>query len=248
MITLLDPLQPQRFPDPETAETEPDGLLAVGGDLSPQRLLAAYRLGIFPWYSETQPILWWSPNPRTLLYPARLHLSRSLKKRLRRCDYQIRFDSAFDQVIAACAAPRRQDSGTWITPEMRQAYSYLHRLGHAHSVELWQEDFLIGGLYGICIGRAFFGESMFSRVTDGSKIALAGLVHGFGAQLDLIDCQLRTEHLISLGAIEVSRSHFSRQLAQSCAATTPDFAGAGFSAQQILAPPACSTPDPTAGP
>ncbi|MEO5342316.1 MAG: leucyl/phenylalanyl-tRNA--protein transferase [Gammaproteobacteria bacterium SHHR-1] len=249
MIALLDPLRHQAFPDPEQAATEPDGLLALGGDLSPERLLAAYRRGIFPWYNEGQPILWWSPNPRTLLYPARLHLSRSLKKRLRRCDYRIAFDTDFAAVIDACAAPRRQDSGTWITQDMRDAYLRLHRLGHAHSVEVWQEGELVGGLYGIGIKRAFFGESMFSRVDDGSKIALAGLVHGFAAQLDLIDCQVRNAHLISLGAQELERQEFGRQLAIACAAASgPEFAGVGFSAQAILAGPPCSTRSPKAAP
>jgi leucyl/phenylalanyl-tRNA--protein transferase len=235
MIPLLDPNKPLAFPDPEQAATDPDGLLALGGDLSPERLLAAYRLGIFPWYNENQPILWWSPNPRTLLYPARLHLSRSLKKQLRHSDYDIRFDSDFAAVIDACAAPRRNQGGTWITQDMRQAYLRLHQLGHAHTVEVWRDGALVGGLYGVGIGRVFFGESMFSRVSDGSKIALAALVHGVGAQLDLIDCQVRSEHLMSLGAQELERRQFTRQLAISCTATpTPRFEGMAFSAREII--------------
>lgn len=222
MIALLDPDNPDWFPDPKTAETEPNGLLALGGDLSPKRLLAAYRQGIFPWYSEGQPLLWWSPNPRLVLFPEKFHLSRSLRKTLRRTSAEIHVDRAFAQVMQACAAPRmtgtNKGDGTWITPDILNAYSELHRLGHAHSVEVWLDDALVGGLYGIAMGRVFFGESMFSRIPDGSKMALAGLIHLFGSELDLIDCQVRTNHLISLGAEEIPRQEFLARIQQGCAA------------------------------
>lgn len=217
MLFLLDAEHHYQFPDPELAETEPNGLLAVGGDLRPERLLNAYRRGIFPWYSADQPILWWSPDPRTVLYPERLHLSRSLRKRLRHSGLEIAFDRDFAGVIDACAAPRAKQPGTWITTDMRRAYLRLHGLGYAHSVEVREGDALVGGLYGVAIGRVFFGESMFSRVDDGSKFALAGLVHclrewGFR----LIDCQVHTDHLISLGAEEITRREFGRLLDRWC--------------------------------
>lgn len=213
MLSLLDPNDPSRFPDPEEAELYPNGLLALGGDLRPERLLNAYRRGIFPWYSPGQPLLWWSPDPRTVLFPERLHLSRSLRKRLRRCGYEILLDRDFGAVMTACAAPRDQQPGTWITADMRRAYIELHRLGHAHSVEVWGNGELLGGLYGVSLGRVFFGESMFSRADDGSKIALAGLVHRLREWgYRLIDCQLRTDHLVSLGAEEIPRVEFNRLL------------------------------------
>ncbi|WIM06546.1 MAG: leucyl/phenylalanyl-tRNA--protein transferase [Candidatus Nitricoxidivorans perseverans] len=202
------------FPPVERALPDPNGLLAAGGDLSPARLLAAYRRGIFPWYSAGEPILWWSPDPRMALFPDELKISRSLAKTLRNADYEVRFDTAFDEVTAACAAaPRRGQPGTWITPEMRAAYRRLFDLGHAHSVETWIGGQLAGGLYGIAVGRAFFGESMFARGRDASKIALAHLcsrlsAHGFG----IIDCQMETAHLASLGARPIPRREFVARL------------------------------------
>lgn len=198
------------FPDPRTAQSEPNGLLAAGGDLAPARLLAAYQRGIFPWYSRADPILWWSPDPRLVLFPAELKISRSLAKVLRNKPYSVRFDTAFDAVIRACAeVPRKGQQGTWITAEMQAAYSTMHRLGYAHSVETWIDGQLAGGLYGLALGRVFYGESMFSLKPDASKIALAHLcVHlaqlGFG----IIDCQMETPHLASLGARPIPRDAF----------------------------------------
>jgi leucyl/phenylalanyl-tRNA--protein transferase len=206
------------FPPPETALREPEGpngLLAAGGDLSPARLLAAYRQGIFPWYSGDDPILWWSPDPRMVLFPDELRISRSLAKTLRNADYRVRLDTAFTAVIDACAStPREGQPGTWITREMRAAYAELFRLGYAHSVETWIDGKLAGGLYGVAVGRAFYGESMFSHRRDSSKIALAHLCahlkqRGFG----IIDCQMKTEHLASLGARPLPRREFLSQLA-----------------------------------
>jgi leucyl/phenylalanyl-tRNA---protein transferase len=201
------------FPPLRSALREPNGLLAAGGDLSPRRLLEGYRLGIFPWFSEGDPILWWSPDPRMVLFPAELKISRSLGKTLRNRRHEIRFDSDFAEVIANCAAPRKGEPGTWIGEEMTAAYRELHRLGYAHSVETWIDGALAGGLYGVALGRVFFGESMFSRARDASKIALAALVahlrsEGFG----VIDCQMHTRHLETLGAREIPRSRFSRLL------------------------------------
>jgi leucyl/phenylalanyl-tRNA--protein transferase len=202
------------FPPLETALHEPNGLLAAGGDLSPQRLLAAYRHGIFPWYSPGQPILWWSPQPRMVLFPQELKVSHSLAKRLRRGDYQIRIDSAFRAVMEACAtSPRPDQDGTWIVPELVEAYCQLHAFGYAHSVETWIDGELAGGLYGVSIGRMFYGESMFHRVTDASKIAVAHLAqfmvqNGYG----MIDCQMQTSHLASLGAREIPREEFAQRL------------------------------------
>lgn len=201
------------FPDVSLALREPDGLLAVGGDLSSERILAAYRHGIFPWYSEQQPILWWSPDPRTVLFPASLKISRSLRKTLNRQRLQVTLDTAFSDVVTACAEPRAHSFGTWITTEMADAYGKLHARGFAHSVECWFEQRLVGGLYGVAIGRVFFGESMFSREPDASKVALCHLVRqltawGFG----LIDCQVHSNHLASLGAEEISRADFVRHL------------------------------------
>jgi leucyl/phenylalanyl-tRNA---protein transferase len=203
------------FPPLDQALSEPNGLLAAGGDLSPERLLAAYRRGIFPWFSEGEPILWWSPDPRMVLYPPELRVSRSLRKSLRRDDYEIRVDTSFREVMQGCAEPRAHQSGTWISPQMVEAYCVLHRYGHAHSVETWRDGELIGGLYGVAIGRAFFGESMFARATDASKLALIHLVRQITRwQFGLIDCQMRTAHLASLGAREIRREAFSRQLEQ----------------------------------
>lgn len=203
------------FPPVAQALKEPNGLLAGGGDLSPLRLLAAYRCGIFPWYSPGEPILWWSPDPRMVLFPGALRITRSLAKTLRNADYRVTLDSAFAQVIAACAAvPRPGQNGTWITTEMQQAYIRLHALGYAHSIETWRGGQLVGGLYGVAIGRAFCGESMFSHVTDASKIALAHLCRflaerGFG----IIDCQMETAHLTSLGARPIPRDDYLARLA-----------------------------------
>ncbi len=207
------------FPAIESALTDPNGLLAVGGDLSPERLLAAYRRGIYPWFSAGDPILWWSPDPRMALFPEQIRITRSFAKVLRSGDYAVKLDTAFDQVIGACAAmPRAGQSGTWITAEMQAAYIRLHRLGHAHSVETWRGDKLIGGLYGIAIGKAFFGESMFSRATDASKIALAHLCRFLVARsFGIIDCQMETAHLASLGARPLPRTEFLK-----CVATCVD--------------------------
>jgi leucyl/phenylalanyl-tRNA--protein transferase len=193
---------------------EPNGLLAAGGDLSPERLLAAYRQGIFPWYSADQPILWWSPDPRLVLVPTELRITRSLAKTLRNSAYEVRLDSAFAAVIHACATtPRDGQPGTWIVPEMQAAYCELHRLGHAHSVETWIDGKLAGGLYGVAIGRMFYGESMFSHQRDASKIALAHLCAYLSARdFGIIDCQMETDHLASLGARPISRDAFAAAL------------------------------------
>lgn len=203
------------FPPVEHALREPNGLLAAGGDLAPARLIYAYRSGIFPWYNEGQPILWWSPAPRAVLYPSRLKVSRSLRKTLKKGGFKVTLDTAFRQVMQACAAPRTEGGGTWITNEMLDAYCRLHDLGIAHSVEAWRGDDLVGGLYGVAIGRVFFGESMFSRVTDASKVALVHLVR----QLErwgyaVIDCQVGSGHLQSLGAEDISRADFNTLLQQ----------------------------------
>ena len=201
------------FPPLAAAQKEPNGLLAVGGDLSPRRLLDAYRRGIFPWYSEGDPILWWSPDPRMVLFPDELRVTRSLAKTLRNKPHEVRFDTAFAAVMRACAAPRPGQGGTWIGPEMRTAYRKLHDLGYAHSVETWIDDDLAGGLYGVAIGGAFFGESMFSRARDASKMALVGLVRRLAAEgFGLIDCQMHTSHLESLGAREIPRTEFARRV------------------------------------
>ncbi len=201
------------FPPVQSALEDPNGLLAAGGDLSSGRLLEAYRHGIFPWFSEGDPILWWSPDPRMILVPAELKISRSLAKTLRNRSYEARFDYAFDAVIAGCAAPRKGEPGTWISGAMVEAYRNLHRLGYAHSVETWIDGDLAGGLYGVALGRVFFGESMFSHARDASKIALAALVaHLESAGFGLIDCQMRTRHLETLGAREIPRRRFSRLL------------------------------------
>ena len=197
------------FPPVESALRHPAGLLAAGADLSPQRLIDAYRLGIFPWFSAGEPILWWCPDPRMVLFPGEVKISRSLAKRLRRREFEARLDTAFAEVMRACAAPRQGADGTWITPQMQQAYLRLHELGWAHSVETWVEGELVGGLYGVAIGRAFYGESMFARTSDASKVALAHLARhlesrGFG----MIDCQMSTAHLESLGAREIPRREF----------------------------------------
>ena len=207
------------FPPVESALRRPNGLLCAGGDLSPERLLEAYRHGIFPWFSEGEPILWWSPDPRMVLFPQELKISRSLARTLRRGQYEVRLDTSFPSVIRECSLPRADQDGTWITPEMQQAYGRLHELGHAHSVETWIGGRLAGGLYGMAIGRVFYGESMFTRVPDASKIALAHLArhlerNGFA----VIDCQMKTAHLASLGAREIPR----RELLQGLEACTAE--------------------------
>ena len=210
----------QLIPDitlfPPAEEAEADGLLAVGGDLTKKRLLAAYRLGIFPWYEVGQPILWWCPDPRLVLFPEDLKISRSLGKVLRKEEFEIRFDSSFENVIKACADVRTEKGkDTWIIPEMKQAYTELHHEGYAHSVESWLNGELVGGLYGISLGQCFFGESMFSTVNDSSKVALVALAE-FSKQLGIkiIDCQMTTKHLLSLGAKEIDRKSFLRKLNQ----------------------------------
>lgn len=214
----LDPQDPDGpFPPVHYALREPDGLLAIGGDLAPGRLLRAYRQGIFPWYSAGQPILWWSPDPRAVLLPDQLHVSRSLRRTLRKSPYRISLDQAFDRVIAACAGTRPGADGTWITAEMETAYQALHCRGHAHSVEAWQGDRLVGGLYGLSIGRAFFGESMFSRAPDASKVAFTHLVRQLRAwRFELVDCQIQTGHLARFGARPMPREAFIRRLARAC--------------------------------
>ena len=202
------------FPAADKALRNPNGLLCAGADLSVERLLAAYRQGIFPWYSAGEPILWWSPDPRMVLYCDELKLSRSLAKNMRNKGFETRIDCAFASVIKACAAPRKGAPGTWLGKDMQAAYLALHRAGHAHSFETWQEGRLVGGLYGVAIGRAFFGESMFSRATDASKVALAALVAELRARgFPMIDCQQRTPLLASLGAREIPRRQFLRRLA-----------------------------------
>ena len=203
------------FPALERALREPNGLLAAGGDLSAERLIAAYRHGCFPWFSEGQPLLWWSPDPRTVLFPEEFHLSRSLAKLLRQQRYRVTFDQDFAAVIEGCASPRDYADGTWITDSMRAAYLELHQRGLAHSVEVWDGEQLVGGLYGLAMGQLFFGESMFSRADNASKIGFATLVSklrdwGFV----LIDCQMPTRHLHSLGARPIARAEFARYLQQ----------------------------------
>lgn len=197
------------FPPADHALRDPNGLLAAGADLSPERLLDAYRHGIFPWFNHGEPILWWSPDPRMVLLPGKMKVSRSLAKRLRRREFEVRADSAFADVMRACAAPRDAQGGTWITAKMQRAYLRMHELGYAHSVECWQDDALLGGLYGMGVGRAFYGESMFSRRSDASKVALAHLVRYLDSRrFRVLDCQMSTTHLASLGAREIPRSQF----------------------------------------
>lgn len=213
MIPLLS--SAPDFPPVELALQEPNGLLCAGGDLSPVRLLNAYRHGIFPWYSPGEPILWWSPNPRTVFYPESFKISRSLAKTLRNGNFDIRLDTAFPQVMQGCAAPRPGQNGTWIDEAMQRAYMELHTLGHAHSVETWRNGELVGGLYGVTLGRVFYGESMFSKKADASKIALAHLCRFLKTRgYAMIDCQMKTAHLASLGAVEIPRQQYIRHLNQ----------------------------------
>jgi leucyl/phenylalanyl-tRNA--protein transferase len=227
-ITWLTPeVDREWFPPLDQALDEPEGLLAAGGDLSPARLMAAYRRGIFPWYSAGQPVLWWAPDPREVLAPGEFKCSRSLAKTLRNRGFEVSFDRAFGDVVSACAARRENSTGTWITSEMHSAYCGLHARGHAHSVEVRLAGELVGGLYGVQLGGAFFGESMFSRERDASKAALAHLVErGLVAGLQLIDCQLPTPHLRSLGSKPMPRREFSALVARLTAtADAPVFAG-----------------------
>lgn len=211
MIPWLDRHTP--FPSVERALRQPNGLLAAGADLSIDRLLAAYRSGIFPWFSEGDPLLWWSPDPRMVLHTDELKVSRSLAKSIRNRGYEVRIDTAFAQVLEGCAGPRREQPGTWLGTQMRAAYLRLHQLGFAHCFETWRDGTLEGGLYGMAIGRMFFGESMFSRSTDASKVALAALAGELRARgFPLIDCQMNTSHLASLGAREIKRSDFLRMV------------------------------------
>jgi len=188
----------------------PDGLLCMGGDLSPKRLILAYENGIFPWFSENEPLLWWSPDPRLVLFPENIHISKSLKKAIKKSPFDIKIDNAFEDTIRSCALVRkRQNEDTWIIPQMVTAYVKLHHLGYAHSIEAWRDNNLVGGLYGICIGGSFFGESMFSFESNASKIALAALANLLiKSKFDLIDCQVTTQHLLNMGAVEISRKNF----------------------------------------
>ena len=219
-LRWIDPRDPpETFPDVSHALSDPDGLLAVGGDLSPARLLYAYRHGIFPWYHREQPILWWSPDPRAVLFPRDIHVSRSLHRRITAGGYRLSFDTAFSEVMSACGGPRanQPEGGTWITPAMQAAYAELHRLGHAHSVEIWMDGELAGGLYGIALGRMFFGESMFSRRTDASKLALVLLARQLDAWgYELIDCQVHSDHLHSMGSVLIPRAAFLCMLEKYC--------------------------------
>lgn len=213
----LNPYDPSDFPNVSLALPEPNGLLAVGGDLSVERLLAAYQRGIFPWYSGDQPILWWSPDPRSVLFPDKLHISRSLHKTLRKQLFSITLDQAFEKVIQACSEPRADDHGTWITDEMQQAYIRLHQAGYAHSVESWLNGQLVGGLYGVALGKVFYGESMFSCVSDASKVAFVFLVQQLRRwQFALIDCQIETAYLNQFGAELIARNKFIKLLNQYC--------------------------------
>lgn len=227
MIPILarDPQSP--FPPTEQALDYPQGLLAIGGDLSPARLINAYRQGIFPWYSDGQPIMWWSPAPRCVIVPDDVHVSRRLRRRYNQGRHALTADRSFAAVIEACAAPRRDHAGTWITPEMQAAFNRLHEMGIAHSVEVSVDGELAGGIYGLALGRVFFGESMFSRRTDASKIALVGLcrqLHQWG--FILLDCQVSNPHLLSMGAREISRQAFNGYLAS---AREPGHWGTDFS-------------------
>lgn len=221
-LPFLDPDRTDAFPPIEHALPEPDGLLAAGGDLSPERLLAAYRRGIFPWFSDGEPILWWSPSRRTVFDTGAMHVPRRLARWLRGCDWTIRADTAFGAVMRACAAPRAQQPGTWITAEMIAAYERLHALGHAHSVEAWDGGRLVGGLYGVALGHVFFGESMFSAATNGSKVALLGLAAWLRERdVPLLDAQVASDHLFTLGAFELPRHDFCTRVAQLVAQTSP---------------------------
>ncbi len=222
-----------RFPRPELADS--DGLLAVGGDLSPERLLLAYQMGIFPWYANDTPILWWSPDPRLVLFPDELRVSKSLQRVIAKGRFTVTVDHAFRRVVEYCATvPRATGEGTWLVPEMIEAYYRLHRLGHAHSVESWHEGELVGGLYGVALGTTFFGESMFTRKTDASKVALvhlAGLLRA--RRFDLIDCQVTTHHLQTMGAREIPRAEFLARLTRGLAREKPHPSPKGFAIEEL---------------
>ena len=239
MIPFLGPSDP--FPPVDQALEEPDGLLAAGGSLATKRLIDAYRRGIFPWFNEGDPILWWSPDPRTVLRPSKVHVSHSLRKRLKKEAFLITIDRAFARVLEGCAAPRAHEAGTWLSAPMRRAYASLYSAGLAHSVEVWMDGELAGGIYGVAIGRMFFGESMFARRTDASKIAMVRLC----AQLErwafpMIDCQLETQHLLSLGAEHMRRRQFIAEVDRLVKEPSPDWvmdddlAGAVSHAPRIL--------------
>jgi leucyl/phenylalanyl-tRNA--protein transferase len=213
MQLITDETPETQFPSPDSASEE--GLVAVGGEITVKRVLSAYRHGIFPWYSEDQPVLWWSPEPRAILYPDDIKISRSFRKTLRKDHYHLTADQAFNEVIEACAGPRIQSpgGGTWITEEMKATYTRLHQLGYAHSIEVWSDEQLVGGLYGLALGSAFFGESMYSHAANASKVALVGLAEfARSNNIDFIDCQLPTEHLSSMGAINISRKEYLQLL------------------------------------
>ena len=221
-LQSLDALPPGTFPDPENALADPNGLLAFGGDLSPQRLVAAYAHGIFPWYSEGDPLLWWSPDPRCVFATDGVHVSHSLAKFLRRCGWQWSMDRAFEDVMHACAAPRMDQGGTWITADMLTAYTNLHVLGYAHSLEIWEADELIGGLYGVSIGCMFSAESMFSRRTNASKVALLALARALRERgFPWIDAQVPNPHLLRMGARMLPRTRFLEELARLAAEPAP---------------------------
>ncbi len=221
-IKRLDDLIADNFPDPARALADPNGLLAFGGDLSPQRLLAAYRRGIFPWYSEGDPLLWWSPDPRCVFASDSVHLSHSLSRALRDSHWQWSMNRAFEAVMHACAAPRPHQDGTWITPAMIVAYTNLHLLGHAHSLEIWEGEILVGGIYGVAAGRAFSAESMFSRRTNASKAALVALAHALQQRAcPIIDAQVPNPHLLRMGARTIARSEYLATLANLIAAPAP---------------------------
>lgn len=235
IVWLSERDSPDAFPPVKLALREPDGLLAAGGDLSPPRLIAAYRRGIFPWYSQGQPILWWCPDPRAVLIPSEFKTSRSLAKNLRNRGCTTRVDTAFDAVIAACGSAEVRPGGTWLSPEMRAAYSELHRQGYAHSFETWLGDRLVGGLYGVAIGRVFFGESMFSLERDASKMALRRLCDELIARdFHMIDCQMATPHLLSLGASLLPRTDFIRRLRIHVDIPAPAGSWVGSTAPQAL--------------
>ncbi|ACS86050.1 leucyl/phenylalanyl-tRNA--protein transferase [Musicola paradisiaca] len=232
LLRELSPFSLQ-FPDPETALREPNGLLAYGGDLSPDRLLSAYRQGIFPWYTPGDAILWWSPDPRAVLFPEQFHLSRSMKKFMRHTRYRVTLNQSFTEVITACANER--DDGTWISDDIIEAYLYLHQSTHAHSVEVWDDGQLVGGLYGIAQGSLFCGESMFSRADNASKFALTAFLYhfvGYGGRL--IDCQVLNPHTASLGATEIPRRDFLYRLAQY---RTQSLGNACWQPQTLIFPP-----------
>ena len=216
MLTYLDPnFSKQPFPDVHNALKNPNGLVAVGGCLSPERLINAYKQGIFPWFNPGDPLLWWSPDPRLVIFPEQLHISKSLHKTLRRQVFQISMDTAFTEVIKACADPRSKETGTWLSPEMQTAYIRLYQEGYAHSIEAWQDNKLVGGLYGLAVGQVFFGESMFHTQTDASKVAFVSLIKQLSLWgYQIIDCQVHTPHLVSLGAEEMTRQRFSALLQQ----------------------------------